>query len=143
MQLSQEGGKCRENLKDERRALWFRSFTGGVRKRTWVHCLPDLALSTDLLLNLLKGIGAEIRSLEDLDEIFSLIIIGLCIVSSHVLSFKGSDALHLDLIAMVKDSLETQPFVIVALRAKLKGEKDKRNHLFPVVEVTYSGVQVN
>ena len=58
------------------------------------------------------------------------------------LSFNGPEGLHLDLCAMVKHSLETQPFVIIALRVTLKGEKDEHNHLFPVVEVTDSGIQV-
>ena len=75
--------------------------------RMGVNWRPDLASSTDLVLDLLKGIGAEIRSLKDLDERFSLIMIGFYIVSSHILSFRGPDGLHLDLGAMVKHSLET------------------------------------
>ena len=67
---------------------------------------------------------------------------GFYIVSLRVLSFRGPDGLYLCLGTMVKTSLETQTFVIIALREKLKGEKDERNHMFPFVEVTSSSVQV-
>ena len=59
-----------------------------------------------------------------------------------MLSLRGPEVILPDLGGLASDVSKEISYIIIALRAKLKGEKDEWNHLFPAVEVFKSGIPI-
>ena len=122
---------------------WFTVFTHGCKRRMGLDWRPDQAISNELMLALLSEFEARIVATDEQTERATLIFGATFCVICYVISLRGPEGLLLDLKAIVKHcewNLSQQ--VIIALRGKVKGEHHERQHLFPAVNTTGSGIQV-
>ena len=69
-------------------------------------------------------------------------VFGAYIAFSYVLSFRGVEGFMLDLSAMRKNLDDLAEHIVIALKGKVKGESHERDHMFPCVTVTSSGINV-
>ena len=103
---------------------------------------PNLALSTSLIVSLLKTLQEEILVTNSDMERFDFIIFGVHVVISYVLSLRGSEGLMLNLTSTSKGLGSNDDFCTVALKGKVKGESAERDHVLPCSNVTSSGTHV-
>ena len=123
-------------------SLWFRRFYAGCKARMGQINKPNLALSTNLITFLLERILKEHRVSNSAKIKFDLIIFGAYVVISYVISLRGSEGLMVDLTAINRELNSKREHCTIGLKGKVKGEYVDRNHLFPCVNVTVSGVNV-
>ena len=103
---------------------------------------PNLALTTDLIIQLTKEIMKECAGTSDKLEKFNLIIFGAHVVMSYVISLQGSKGLIMDLTVINRELKVDEEYCVTPLKGKVKGEAVDRDHLFPCVYVTSSGLDV-
>ena len=103
---------------------------------------PNLAISTEIIVKILDQIRRDVRSATLTTEKFDLILFGSYLTLSYVISLRGSEGLMLDLTTMRRELDRSQEFCWIALRGKVKGESNERDHLFPCCNLTKSGIDV-
>jgi len=122
-------------------SLWFRRFITGCKARMGQIHKPNLALTTELIVKLLSLITQQIQEAEQLKDQFDLVVFGNFVVFSYVLSLRGSEGAMLNLSTMAKYRDSSKDSFIVALKGKIKGEANERDHLFHCVNETSSGIK--
>ena len=103
---------------------------------------PNLALTTDLILGLLKMLENHVREAMEITNQFDRIVFGTFLVLSHVLSLRGSEGTMLNLSAVVKHRETAKDWIVLGLKGKIKGESNERDHIFYCVNETSSGIKV-
>ena len=73
---------------------------------------------------------------------FDLILFGAYVVVSYVISLWGSEGLMINLTTIQKDLEMKWDYIIIVLKGKVKGKNHERDHIFPCVPVTSSGIDV-
>jgi len=100
----------------------------------------NLALSAELIVSLLGLIGKQVRRLENIRDQFDLIVFGNFVVFSYILSLRGSEGLMINLSAIRKYHNSSKDSIVIALKGKIKGEANERDHLFHCVNEIWSGI---
>ena len=121
--------------------LWFRRFYAGCKARMGQVVKPNLALSTTLIVAILQEVMKDYEN-SDKHTKFDLIVFGSYLVVSYVISLRGSEGLMLDLSVINRELKTSRDFCVIALKGRVKGETIDRDHLFPCVFQTSSGIDV-
>ena len=123
-------------------SLWFSKFMTGLGSRMGEMHKLNLALTTQLITEMLNSIKGDLKDTANRNEKFRLIVFGAYIIYSYVLSLRGSEGLMINLTAIRKGLEDKREHLVVGLRGKVKGESVERDHMFPCVTITSSGINV-
>ena len=140
--MGQEDGSYQRLYQDPCASVFFSAFQKGIKYRMGQIWKPNRAFSVELLLKFLGGIEEKIDQGSTGDEIAHWITIHTYVVVAYALSLRGTAALYLDLGGLLEHWKTMNAHLIIALRGKVKGEHQERNHLFPCVFVTSSGIDL-
>jgi len=140
--VSSSGNTCKDILRSPTSSVWFRHFYSGCRSRMGQVYKPNLALSTELIVNILKLARKDIYSATDRQAKFDIVIFGTYVAVAYVLSLRGSEGLMLNLSSINKEWDRFDLCVVIALKGKVKGESNVRDHMFPCCKKTKSGIDV-
>jgi hypothetical protein len=106
----------------------------------------NLALEGAVVKALLDLIEEELNDDPDEAEFRWLVTVGAYIAVTYVASLRGNEGFMLDLHALRKWFPEGKDdelsYIVLPLLGRFKGEEGERQHLFPVVSVTRSGINV-
>ena len=124
-------------------SFWFSRFLKGCQNRMGCESRRNKAFSTDLLLSVLHKSERRYR-VETSEKNKHLWLVFWCYSTiSYVISLRGSEGFLLDLEGLIRhQSPHSQNYFIIALRGKIKGEVNDRNHLIPCANKTKSGINV-
>jgi hypothetical protein len=108
---------------------------------------PNQALSTDLLLEVLRQVDDRIETSATGSDENRWTTLHTLIVSTYVLSLRGPEGFLLDLGGLRRfgsrvHTEKGQEYLVVTLRGKVKGEHNEREHQLPCCPITSSGVDV-
>jgi hypothetical protein len=148
---SAEGQEAMVMAKDTRKmtvtkcptyGLWFEKFMRGCHKRMGEIVKPDRALSTTILLEILKLLDAE--WLTRAERHFALASEGAFYVIAFCCALRGEEVPLADLLGMKKhwtaSTSSDPPHIVIALLGRFKGEIGENYHLLPIVTMTDSGI---
>ena len=121
--------------------VWFRRFYAGCKARMGQVVKPNLSLSTTLILSILREVMKDYEGVDKIGK-FDLIVFGSYLVICYVISLRGSEGLMLDLSVINRELKISRGFCFIVLKGKVKGETTDRDHLFPCVYQTSSGIDV-
>ena len=100
-------------------SLWFQRFVAGCRNRMGVVWKPNLALSTPLLLQVLRDAEESLYDASDDKMKNNWLVFVTYVVVSYVLSLRGNEGLVLDLRAMHQNWKRNDgTYFLVALKGK-------------------------
>jgi hypothetical protein len=141
--LGDDRGQAQRLVNDKCASLWFSRFFTGCRRRMGQDWRPNKAMSTDLIVQMLKVVATRIEIAVEGEDQLKWLLFGTYSVIAYVLSLRGSECLLVDIEGMLKyaDTGDEQYF-IVALLGKVKGEHQDRCHLLPCTTITSSGIKV-
>ena len=141
--LNDDGGKVVRLIDDLSSSLWFQRFNAGMKYRMGVIWRPNKALSTELILKIIKRSEEKRAVCLGKAEQHTWTVFVAYIVLSYVISLRGSEGLLLDLKTLRKlRERATEEYFWISLLGKLKGEKGSKEHNIPCVNVTVSGINV-
>ena len=124
-------------------SFWFSRFLKGCQNRMGCESQRNKAFSIDLLLAVLNKAQQKFEGERSNKKRHLWLVFWCYCTISYVISLRGSEGFFLDLEGLIRHhSLETQKYFIIALRGKIKGEVNDRNHLIPCANTTKSGIQV-
>ena len=124
-------------------SLWFQRFIIGCQNRMGVVWKPNLALSTELLLEVLNETEANIEGATDPEDQNLWIAFSTYATVSYVVSLRGNEGLLIDLKGLnEKWNHNDGTYFHIPLLGKIKGETLDRSHLIPCINETSSGIQV-
>ena len=103
---------------------------------------PNRALSTILLLELLKKVEGQIAEAVMGRDRHRWIIFSAYVTVCYTISLRGTEGFLLDLAGLNKYWKEDRDHLIIALLGKVKGESADLAHLVPCVWVTATGINV-
>ncbi|KAL3918095.1 MAG: hypothetical protein SGILL_004404 [Bacillariaceae sp.] len=140
--MSDHDGKGYNRLStDPCGSLWFHRFMEGMKKRMGEDWRPNQALTAPLLKRLLDDMSVDIAAADEA-EAFDLTMIGVYLLFSYVLSFRGPEGLLLDIRSSEYERYKQEDSIVVGLWGKVKGENAARQHLLPCSNETKSGLKV-
>jgi hypothetical protein len=141
--FSDDRGKAERIVNDPVSSYWFSKFFAGCRRRMGQDWRPNLALSTELIIEVLNRINQKVIDENQPENKHSLVVLGSYIAITYVLSLRGPEGLLLDLAGLRRYQHQVNDHhCIIALRGKVKGEHSDRCHLLPCCLVTSSGIQI-
>jgi len=135
-------GQYQRITKDESGSFFFKRFMVGLRSRMGQINKPNLALSTILLIELIKRIHEKLEQSIEIDDIHLWSSVLTYVVSSYVVSFRGPEGFLLDLEGLNQHWNRSTEYVTIALLGRLKGEQHDLQHLIPCSNTTASGINV-
>ena len=107
---------------------------------------PNQALSLELMLAVLEMTESRINDAVSVEEAHRWIVFHAYATTSYVISLRGTEGLLIDLATLNRfwdtGKDKRQPYVVIPLRGKLKGESNHFCHLIPCVPITSSGIRV-
>jgi hypothetical protein len=122
---------------------WYERFMKGLHKRLGDNSKPDLAISIDVILELMKG-WTEAKG--DRGRERNVLFPAVFVLISYTGGLSGEKTPLMDLAGMYKHIGEAtnilHPHVVVALLGRFKSETGETYHMKPIVSVTNSGLQV-
>jgi len=83
---------------------------------------PNLALTTALVVHLLKEVRNEITRAMNRTAKFDLVIFGSYVVISYIISLRGSKGLMIDLAVINCELGPNRNFCMIGLKERVKGE---------------------
>jgi hypothetical protein len=141
--LGDDRGQAQRLVKDRCASLWFARFSTGCRRRMGQDWRPNKAMSTHLIVQMLKLVANRIEGAMESEEQMKWLVFGTFSVLAYVLSLRGAECLLVDIKGMLKyEDKGNEEYFIVALLGKVKGEHQDRCHLLPCTAVTSSGIKV-
>jgi hypothetical protein len=121
---------------------WFEKFMKGCHKRMGEIVRPDRALSSLILLEILKLLESD--WVEYPERHFKLASEGAFYVIAFSCALRGEEVPLTDLCGMLKhwdqSTSSIPPHITVALLGRFKGELGENYHLLPIVTVSRSGI---
>ena len=117
-------------------------FSNGLNTRMGQTHKPNLGLSVGLIVKMEMSIIEDVKLNQEEKERFNLISVGSYLVISCVLSLRGDEGLMLDLSRLVEEMDWIRKHVMLPLKGKVKGEALERDHIFPCVKKTKSGLDM-
>ena len=140
--LGDQNGNHQRLTSDESGSLFFKRFMVGLRNRMGQIHKPNLALSMDLLIQLLQNIEEKLEGTVEMEEKHLWSSILLYVTVSYTVSLRGPEGFLLDLKGLFSHWNRTDHYVTIALLGRLKGEQHDLQHLIPCVNKTSSGISV-
>jgi hypothetical protein len=127
-------------------SLWFEQFARGCLKRMGQTVHQDMAISIQVILELLKLMEEEWAMSGD-EQRDNLALVGAYCCIAFGGSFRGHEVFLVDLYGLTKYSdsdldLSGVPYLIIPLLGRFKNETGERYHLTPMVATTSSGIQI-
>lgn len=127
-------------------SLWFSRFLQGCRGRMGQLVLQDKAISVDLLLAVLQIVDGRVRDSDDLTEKTWWVTVGAFLTMGFCCSLRGPEGFMLDLHGLRKFLGQgrddaSDPFVVIPLLGRFKGEEHFRQHLLVSASETASGLR--
>ena len=102
LSLVDEKGYYRRMTADVCGSLWFSRFIEGCRSRMGQVHKPNQAMSTPLILMLLREVELKIHSASNLEDVHDWAIFSCYVVGCYCLSLRGNEGFLLDLKTMQK-----------------------------------------
>jgi hypothetical protein len=141
--LSDERGHAQRLVGDKCSSYWFARFFAGCRRRMGQDWRPNLALSTDLIVMVLRKAALKMDDACGEEDYLKWLCFGTYLTATYVLSLRGTEGLLVDLKGMIANSQKGgADYFVVALLGKVKGEHHDRCHLLPCANTTSSGINV-
>ena len=143
--LADDGGPYMRISNDPCGSMFFQAFMKGMQHRMGQLWKPNKAMSTHLILRVLLETEKRIDLASTVPEVDRWITFNAFAILAYVLSLRGNEVFFVDLKGLWKhwDKVEeSSEALIISLRGKIKGEHQERNHLFPCVACTSSGIDV-
>jgi len=135
-------GNYNRLVHDKCGSFYFKRFMEGLKARMGQDWRPNMAMSTELLLRVLKEIENNIQMREQPEQKHKWIVFSSYVVVTYVLSLRGKEGLFIDLKGLNKYWNERTDLVKIVLRGKIKGDKNAREHHLPCCNKTNSGIEV-
>jgi hypothetical protein len=138
-------GRAQRLVQDPVSSYWFSRFFLGCKRRMGQDWRPNLAMSTELILEVLNRAKENLSHNNSCtnEEKQNWVTFGCYIATTYVLSLRGPEGLLLDLQGIRKFWDQPNPHhFIIALRGKVKGEQSERCHLLPCCIETSSGIKI-
>jgi hypothetical protein len=125
-------------------SLWFERFADGCLKRMGQDIRQEWAITLLAIHNLLDILEDEWDRAAGWHDRHRIACAGSFVVVAFCGSFRGNEVFLTDLFGLSKylNELVDQPYVIVPLLGKYKGEAHKRYHLTPMAATTNSEIQI-
>jgi hypothetical protein len=130
-------------------APWFERFMEGMHKRMGDKSEPDLAISIEVVLELLSRLelGVVRRRASQITEI-EVLMAGVFVAVGFCGGLRGEETMLMDVCGMRKHGMEglshKVPHTVVALLGKFKGEMGQRYHYYmPMARVTRSEIKLD
>jgi hypothetical protein len=121
---------------------WFEKFMKGCHKRMGEITRPDRALSSTILLEILKHLNEEWYQVPH--NRLSLAQEGAFYVIAFSCALRGEEVPLADLTGTArhweKSLTNNPPHIVIALLGRFKGELGENYHLLPIVPLTRSGI---
>jgi len=140
--LGDLNGNYQRLTEDEAGSFFFKRFMLGLRSRMGQIHKPNLAMSIELIIELIKKLEERLESAGDIEEVHLFSSVLTYVVISYVISLRGPEGFLLDLKGLLQHWNRSEDYVIIALLGRLKGEQHDLQHLIPCSNVTSSGIQV-
>ncbi len=143
LSIGDDDGRYSRITLDPCGSLWFLRTTQGCKRRMGQDWRPERAISTKLMLKVLKNVEERMRSAQAASEQALWVSAGTYFAVCYVVSLRGAEGLLLD-IGGLRDHfrIPEEPYVVIALLGIVKGEHHERQHLLPCVNTTSSGIDV-
>lgn len=124
-------------------SLWYERFSFGCLKRMGQIVKQDLAISIEVMLELINQFTRDIQMANEQDK-FNLVLAATYSVIAFCGSFRGNEVflVELDGLKRYYEEEKDKDHVIIPLLGRFKGETGERHHLTPLAAVTRSGIQV-
>lgn len=128
------------------KSLWFERFCSGCLKRMGQNVKQDLAISIDVLLELLDAIRERARSTKGWTQQLA-IMAGAYSCIAFCGSFCGHEVYLVDLDGLFKYNDESKrgkqkDHVVIPLLGRFRGGTGERYHLTPLAASTQSGIEL-
>ena len=141
--ITDSKGKNSKVTNDKCGSLWFQRFMEGCQVRMGVVWKPNTALSVSLLLDVIKEAELSLDGSIEIEEEHHWTSFIAYITVSYVLSLRGDEGFLLDLGGLRTNWTRNDGrYFLVALLGKIKGEKVRRSHLIPCINLTSSRIPV-
>jgi len=122
--------------------VWFEKFMKGCHKRMGEIVRPDRALSTTILLEILRLLNVE--WIENPHCRMSIAAEGAFYVIAFSCALRGEELPLVDLHGTLKhwtpSTTSDPPHIVIAILGRFKGEIGENYHLLPIVTITASGI---
>jgi hypothetical protein len=123
-------------------SLWFHRFMTGCKNRMGQDCRPNRAISSALIVELLRLTETRIRDADSFEDRERWVMAGAYFCFCFVVSLRSPEGLMTDLEGLIRFENSSDEFVIIPLKGQVKGESHTRQHLLHSVNVTDSGIEV-
>lgn len=123
-------------------SLWFNRFMTGCKNRMGQDCRPNRAISSALMVELLRLAESRIRDAEHFEDRERWVMAGCYFCFCFVVSLRSPEGLMTDLEGLTSYANSSNDFVIIPLKGQVKGENHTRQHLLHSVNTTDSGIEV-
>ena len=123
-------------------SLWFNRFMTGCKNRMGQDCRPNRAISSSLMVQLLRLAETRIKESESFEDRERWVMAGCYFCFCIVVSLWSPEGLMTDLEGLTRFQNASEDFVIIPLKGQVKGENHTRQHLLHSVNVTDSGIDV-
>jgi hypothetical protein len=142
--LVDDQGQVQGFTQDPTSSFWFSRFLLGCRRRMGQDWGPNRALTTELVIEVLKVANQRLGESESPEDTNRWLVFLAYSVITYTLSLRGSEGFLLDLKGLHRNfNVPGRNFLQVALLGKVKGESHDRCHLLPSVLQTSSGIEVH
>jgi len=135
-------GNYNRLVQDDAGSFFFKRFMEGLRARMGEISKPNVALSTPLLLELIKIIENKMVDAVDLEDRHKWLVFLNYVSISYTISLRGPEAFLLDLAGLNRHHSHTNEYIVIALLGRIKGEHHDLAHLIPCANQTSSGIYV-
>lgn len=143
MSLGNERGEYQRFAREATASIWFQRFSAGCKRRMGQDWRPNQAISTDILIEVLRVCEKRYQTASTYDEAGDWIVAGTYFATCYVCSLRGPEGLLVDLSALEEMINETNTsHITVPLLGKVKGETHARHHKLYCVAITSSGLNI-
>lgn len=129
---------------------WFERFMEGLHKRMGDKSEPDLAMSIELVLEILRKCEAQLTEGErrkNAQSILEALRIGTFVSVGFCGGLRGEEIMLMDVCGMMRHRAEGNshkvPHTVIALLGKFKGETGQRYHYMPMAKESRSGIKLD
>jgi len=142
LSLGDLNGYYQRLTKDSASSFFFKRFMVGLRTRMGQVHKPNLAMSIDLVIKLVRRLEIKLEQSMEAEELHVWSSVLTYVVVSYVTSLRGPEGFLLDLRGLNRHWNRSEEYVTIALLGRLKGEHHDLQHLIPCANVTASGINV-
>ena len=135
-------GNYHRLVSDQAGSLFLKKFMDGMKARMGQVTRSNLALSTELLITLIKKGEERWQSEDDEEEAHLWLVFVVYAVVSYVLSLRGPEGFLLDLASLNKHWDHDENYIAIGLLGRMKGERNDLCHLLPCVNITSTQINV-